>query len=108
MFQPHKLQLIPASQSSDFRAYTYMTEMTQVIQLGRLSKPQLHTLPSTADCEPVVRSGTLTYAEDVEAETLCHRFTDQLVREAVESNMAAQTEVTFFFILEENKQRKRI
>lgn len=48
----------------------------------------------------------LTYAEYVKTKSLCHRFTDQLVREAVKSNMATQIQVTLLFILQENKTRK--
>lgn len=32
----------------------------------------------------------LTYTEYVKTKSLCHRFTDQLVREAVKANMATQ------------------
>lgn len=47
----------------------------------------------------------LTYTENVKAKPLCDRFTDQLVREAVESNMAAQTQVPLLFVLtDRNKQ----
>lgn len=47
----------------------------------------------------------LTYTENIKAKSLCDRFTDQLVREAVESNMSAQTQVTLPFILRDaNKQ----
>lgn len=59
-----------------------------------------HTLHT---CRRVV----LTYTEDVKAKSLCDRFTDQLVRKAVKSNMAAQIKVTLLFILKDtNKQKK--
>lgn len=47
---------------------------------------------------------TLTYAEDVEAEPLGDRFTDQLVGEAVESDVSAQRQATLLFILEDPKK----
>ena len=50
----------------------------------------------------------LTYTQNVETKTLCDRFTDQLVRKAVESNMAAQAEATLFFILSDTKQNIQI
>lgn len=47
----------------------------------------------------------LTYTENVKTKSLCDRFTDQLVREAVKSNMSAQTQVTLLSILTDtNKQ----
>lgn len=51
---------------------------------------------SESDCGPV-----LTYAKDVKTKSLCDRFADQLMRKAVESNMAAQTQVTLLFILKD-------
>lgn len=41
----------------------------------------------------------LTYAENVEAESLRHRFADQLIRKTVEPNMASEFEVSLFFAL---------
>lgn len=52
------------------------------------------------------RRSVLTYTEDVEAKSLCDRFTDQLVREAVKSNMSAQTEVTLLFVLRDANKNK--
>ena len=52
---------------------------------------------------------SLTYAKDVEAETLSDRFTDQLVRQAVEPNMATQVEVALLLILgREDRQRTAV
>ena len=45
----------------------------------------------------------LTHTEDVEAEPLRHRFTDQLIGQTVKANMTAQTEATFCFILQESQ-----
>lgn len=47
----------------------------------------------------------LTYTQNVEAKPLRDRFTDQLVREAVKSNMAAQTEVTLLSVLRGHKTK---
>lgn len=47
---------------------------------------------------------TLTYAEDIKTKPLGDRFTDQLVREAVESNMSTQRQATLLFILEDPKK----
>lgn len=47
---------------------------------------------------------TLTYAEDVKTKSLGDRFTDQLVGEAVESNMSTQRQATLLFILEDPKK----
>lgn len=49
---------------------------------------------------------SLTYTENVKTKSLCDRFTDQLVREAVESNMSAQTQVTLLFILRDTNKNK--
>lgn len=41
----------------------------------------------------------LTHTEDVEAEPLRHRFANQLIREAVKSNMAAESQSPLFLSL---------
>lgn len=41
----------------------------------------------------------LTHTEDVEAEALCDRLADQLIREAVKAHMAPQGKVPLLFIL---------
>ena len=46
----------------------------------------------------------LTHTEDVEAEALCDRLADQLIRETVKANMAPKGKVPLFFILGGRKQ----
>lgn len=40
-----------------------------------------------------------TYTEDVEAESLCNRFADQLIWKTVKANMPPELQVSLFFIL---------
>lgn len=46
------------------------------------------------------RQDLLTNTEDVEAESLCYRFTNQLVRKTVEANSPCQVKGSLFFILQ--------
>ena len=55
----------------------------------------------------VVARLVLTHTENVKTKSLCDRFTDELVREAVEPNMAAQTQVTLLFILKDTNKTKQ-
>lgn len=56
-------------------------------------------IPPPSACRTV-----LTHTEDVEAEALCDRLADQLIRETVKANMAPKGEVPLLFILGGRKQ----
>lgn len=49
----------------------------------------------------------LTDAENVKTKSLCDRFTDQLVRKAVKSNMAPQMKAPLLFVLKDSKKTSR-
>lgn len=57
------------------------------------------SIPPPSACRTV-----LTHTEDVEAEALCDRLADQLIRETVKANMAPKGKVPLFFILGGRKQ----
>lgn len=71
-------------------------------ELFSTSAGKTQTPPKAND---LILPSRLTYTQNVETKTLRDRFTDQLVRKAVKSNMATQAEVSLLFILRSTRQK---